>query len=73
MTASAKRKLAELDSETDSIWRERARLLDDARDVGLALIALAEEALERFPAEGKTAEAAPLAPWEAGEMPAPDA
>ena len=68
MTENAKRKLADLDNETDAIWRERARLLDDARDVGLALIALAEEALERFPAETKTADVAPAAPWEAGEI-----
>ena len=61
MTENAKRKLADLDNETDAVWRERARLLDDARDVGLALIALAEEALERFPAEGKTADVAAVA------------
>lgn len=58
MTANAKRKLADLDNETDAVWRERARLLDDARDVGLALIALSEEALERFPEEAKTGEVA---------------
>ena len=68
MTENAKRKLGDLDNETDAIWRERARLLDDARDVGLALIALAEEALERFPGEGKTADAPVLAPWELGEV-----
>ena len=68
MTENAKRKLGDLDNETDAIWRERARLLDDARDVGLALIALAEEALERFPGEGKTADAPVLAPWELGDV-----
>jgi len=31
------------------VWRERARLLDDARAVGAALIALAADAAERFP------------------------
>ena len=68
MTENAKRKLTDLDTETDAVWRERARLLDDARDVGLALIALAEEALERFPAETKTVDVEPVAPWEAGEV-----
>jgi hypothetical protein len=53
MTEQAKRQLRELDSETDAVWRERARLLDDARSVGLSLIALAEEGLERFPEETK--------------------
>jgi cell division septum initiation protein DivIVA len=67
MTENAKRKLADLDNETDAVWRERARLLDDARDVGLALIALAEEALERFPAEGKTADVAAVAGSSADE------
>ena len=46
-----------LDSETDSVWRERERLLEDARNVGLALIALAEEAAERFPAEVRVTDA----------------
>ncbi len=53
MTEQAKRQLRDLDSETDAIWQERAKLLDDARNVGLALIALSEEGLERFPEESK--------------------
>lgn len=56
LTESARRRLSELDGETDAVWRERTRLLDDARSVGLALIALAEEAAERFPEDGKTVE-----------------
>ena len=67
MTENAKRKLADLDNETDAVWRERARLLDDARDVGLALIALAEEALERFPEESKTGDVASHAASSADE------
>lgn len=55
ITAEAKQQLRELDNETDAIWRERTRLLDDARSVGLALIALAEEAQERFPGEHQQA------------------
>jgi hypothetical protein len=56
LTEEAKRRLEEIDGDTDAVWRERARLLTDARDVGLALIALAEEAAERFPAEVRTTE-----------------
>ena len=56
LTEEAKRRLQEIDGDTDAVWRERARLLDDARDVGLSLIALAEEAAERFPPEVKTTE-----------------
>jgi hypothetical protein len=59
MTAQARRQLQELDNETDAVWRERQRLLDDARDVGLALIALSEESMERFPPEGKETAASP--------------
>jgi hypothetical protein len=56
LTAEARRRLDEIDNETDAVWQERARLLDDARNVGLALIALAEEAVERFPPEDKPTE-----------------
>lgn len=56
LTEAAKRRLSELDGETDAVWRERARLLEDARSVGLALIALAEEAAERFVEDSKTVE-----------------
>jgi hypothetical protein len=64
MTEKAKRQLQELDNETDAIWRERARLLDDAREVGLALIAMAEEALERFPEEVRGEDASQPRSWQ---------
>ncbi len=54
ITDRASRKLRELDNETDAVWRERIRLLDDARNTGGALIALAEQATERFPEDTKT-------------------
>jgi hypothetical protein len=56
ITERAKQQLGELDSETDAVWRERTRLLEDARAVGVALIALAEEAAERFPEDIKPAD-----------------
>lgn len=68
MTEKAKRHLHELDNETDAVWRERARLLDDAREVGLALIAMAEEALERFPEEVKTADAVQTSRWSSEQL-----
>jgi cell division septum initiation protein DivIVA len=61
ITEKAKRELRELDEETDTVWRERTRLLEDAQTVGSALIALAEEAKARFPAEGKGTTSAPAA------------
>jgi hypothetical protein len=54
MTEKAKRQLRKLDDETDGVWRERARLLEDAHHVGQALITMTEEALERFPADPKS-------------------
>jgi DivIVA domain-containing protein len=52
MTEDAKRKLSHLDSETDAVWAERARLIDDVRTVATALFSLAEDAADRFPEEG---------------------
>jgi hypothetical protein len=60
MTEDAKRKLRSLDVETDTVWAERARLLEDARSVATALFSLVEEAVERFPEEGT--KTGPLAP-----------
>ena len=51
MTDEAQAQLRRLDGETDVIWRERERLLEDVRTVATALFALAEQALERFPGE----------------------
>ena len=65
ITEDANRRLGELDRETDSVWQERARLIDDARGVATALLSLADDAAERFPAEtvkgGREGEA-PVAP-----------
>jgi hypothetical protein len=56
ITEDAKRQLAEIDSETDAVWRERARLIEDTRSVAAALFSLAEEASERFAAEPERGE-----------------
>ncbi len=50
ITEEAKVRLRELDNETDSVWRERERLLEDVRAVSSALASLADQASERFPA-----------------------
>lgn len=52
MTEEAKRKLRQLDSETDAVWAERGRLIEDVRSVATALFSLAEDAADRFPEEG---------------------
>jgi hypothetical protein len=51
ITEDANRRLRELDSETDAVWHERSRLVEDARGVATALFSLAEDAAERFPGE----------------------
>ena len=53
MTEDAKRKLRQLDTETDAVWAERGRLIEDVRNVATALFSLAEDAADRFPEEGE--------------------
>jgi hypothetical protein len=64
ITEDANRRLRELDGETDSVWQERHRLIEDARSVATELFSLAESASERFPdepANAKTVAAQPIA------------
>jgi ElaB/YqjD/DUF883 family membrane-anchored ribosome-binding protein len=51
MKEEAKQELRHLDTETDAVWHERARLIDDVRNVATTLFSLAEEATDRFPPE----------------------
>ncbi len=50
ITSEARQRLGRLDAETEAVWRERERLLDDCRVVSTALASLADEASARFPA-----------------------
>lgn len=54
ITASAEQRLKELDAETDRIWIERRRIVDDARELSRQLLALADSAAERFPPAEET-------------------
>jgi vacuolar-type H+-ATPase subunit H len=51
--AGAERRLKELDAETDRIWAERHQIVEDARALAGQLLALADEASERFPPAGE--------------------
>jgi hypothetical protein len=51
MTQDAADRVKELDLETDRIWEERLRIVEDARELARQLIALADSAAQRFPAE----------------------
>ncbi|HTX11219.1 MAG TPA: DivIVA domain-containing protein [Solirubrobacteraceae bacterium] len=62
MTEDAKRNLRQLDSETDAVWAERGRLIEDVRSVATALFSLAEDAADRFPEEGERRAPADPAP-----------
>jgi cell division septum initiation protein DivIVA len=62
MTEEAKQRLGDLDNETDAIWRERERLLEDVRVVSAALANLADQASDRFPAAEPAAPAAAAFP-----------
>jgi hypothetical protein len=47
--SSAEQRVRELDEETERIWAERHRIVDDARDLAAQLLGLAQAAVERFP------------------------
>jgi hypothetical protein len=50
ITTETELRLRQLDEETDAVWRERERLLQDVREVSRTLATLADAASERFPA-----------------------
>ncbi|MFL5864451.1 MAG: DivIVA domain-containing protein [Solirubrobacteraceae bacterium] len=62
MTEDAKRRLRDLDNETEAVWRERERLLEDVRAVSAALATLADQASDRFPAAEPAATARTASP-----------
>ncbi len=63
---AAENRVKDLDAETDRIWAERQRIVEDARTLARQLLAVAEEAVGRFPAAEEAA-AAQSAPADAGQ------
>jgi cell division septum initiation protein DivIVA len=51
IAAAGERRVKELDAETDRIWAERQRIVEDTQQLAHQLLGLAESAAERFPAE----------------------
>jgi vacuolar-type H+-ATPase subunit H len=49
ITADGERRLQELDVETDRIWAERQRIVEDAQQLARQLLSLAHSAAARFP------------------------
>jgi DivIVA domain-containing protein len=58
IVSAAETRVKDLDAETDRIWGERHRIVEDTRELARQLVGLADSASERFPAE----EVAPEAP-----------
>ncbi len=61
LVAGAHQRIKDLDADTDRIWIERHRIVDDARELAQQLVALADAAAERFP-EADPAPEAEVAP-----------
>jgi len=53
--ASAEARVRQLAIDTDALWQERMRLIDDSRVVAASLAEIADVAAARFPAEEETA------------------
>jgi cell division septum initiation protein DivIVA len=51
MIASAEARVRQLAIDTDALWQERMRLIDDSKGVAASLAQIADEAAERFPPE----------------------
>ena len=51
LRAAAEKHVRALDNDTDKIWQERQRLIDDTRKLADTLLAVADDAEERFPPE----------------------
>lgn len=49
IVAAAQERVRELDAETDRIWAERHRIVEDTRDLARELLTLTDSAADRFP------------------------
>jgi chromosome segregation ATPase len=70
ITAAAESRVKELDADTDRIWAERLRIVEDTRELARQLVGLSDSAAERFPADEEAEEpvvAQATAPFDADE------
>lgn len=56
----AEERVRELDAETDRIWSERHRIVEDTRELAGQLLTLTDSAADRFPPDPASAEPAPV-------------
>jgi DivIVA domain-containing protein len=61
IVSTAEERVRELDAETDRIWAERHRIVEDTRDLARELLTITDSAAGRFPAEAVALEQAPEA------------
>ncbi len=59
IVAAAHQRVKDLDADTDRIWVERHRIVDDARELAQQLAALADSAAARFPEVEEPTDVAP--------------
>jgi cell division septum initiation protein DivIVA len=61
--AQAEQQLTDLDAETDRIWAERHRIVEDTRELARQLLSVVDSAVERFPPaeDTETGETMPVA------------
>ena len=62
IVSGAEQRVRELDAETDRIWAERHRIVEDTRELARELLAITDSAAGRFPAEAVPLEGADEAP-----------
>jgi DivIVA domain-containing protein len=51
LVADAEKRIRELDENTEALWRERMKLIDDTRHLAVRLEAIADDATAAFPPE----------------------
>jgi cell division septum initiation protein DivIVA len=68
ITATAEQRVRDLDADTDRIWAERHRIVDDTKDLASQLLALAGTAAERFPPAEEAEPAVPVYDAEVGSV-----
>ena len=57
IVARAEERVRELDAETDRIWAERHRIVEDTRELARELLTLTDSAADRFPPDAAAADA----------------
>src|SRR5579862_5822729 len=60
IVSRAEERVRELDAETERIWAERHRIVEDTRELARELLSLTDSADDRFPADAASVEEAAL-------------